>query len=95
MTQPRGGYGARTSRICYSCSKRRSCYKFNCSSRLIVRVTGLAASPRNPVPLCYECACEVFGVDAIESEIAKGRLSWKSQQTPPQTDTQLSLLKEQ
>lgn len=60
-----------------------------------MRVTGLATSPLTRTPLCQECACEVFGVDAIESEIAAGKLSWKSQR-PPQTATvQPSLLDEE
>lgn len=39
----------------------------------------MTASPGPRAPLCQECAVELYGIDLIESEIAMGRLSFKSQ----------------
>ena len=95
--QPRGGYGTATPRLCYSCSRKRLCYLFDCHTKTIHRVTGLAASPLKRVPLCQECAGELFTVGVIDNEIAVGRLSrWHVSCPPEPTEQpQLSLLEEQ
>lgn len=46
------------------------------------------------VAVCDECIRSAYGDDRIESEIAMGRLSFKSRRPPPQTE-QLSLSREE
>lgn len=83
---PGNSHGTLKARNCFVCTKKRNTLMFR--GPMYGR-TGFVDKTIK-VPVCEECIRSTYGTDRVESEIAMGRLSFKSRR-PPTTAVQEAL----